>query len=140
MVSDRTRGRRAGWGTLCVAVLLAPGCHAQSDEAARSWQIDGSWGELSFELATDDPIGEGDNELELRVLEEGAALDDVEVDASVQMTSMGHGETPVAVRDGGEGRFVIDLELSMPGEWLLVINVARGDEVLDGCQLELEVR
>ncbi|MBK8938752.1 MAG: FixH family protein [Polyangiaceae bacterium] len=116
------------------------GCSGGDAADTQSWEVEGSWGALSFEIDAVGPLGEGTNRLAVTVLEEGAPADDVRLTATAEMSAMSHGESEVSVASEGEGRFRLDVDLTMPGEWLLVIEVERHAEVIDGCALELEVR
>jgi hypothetical protein len=92
---------------------------------------------LTFEVSAPDP-SEGLNSLSIRVTENGAPVDGVELEVDLWMDAHDHGANPILAEPRAPGSYDVDVVFSMPGTWTLSL---RADgEVGDSCVIFVEVQ
>jgi len=104
--------------------------------------VDGDLGMLTFEISSSEPLSEGTNDLRVVVTRGGNPFTQSSVSATVRMASMTHGGSSPEVVELGEGEFMLnDVELSMPGQWQIMIAAENTDvvKVSDTALVTLEI-
>lgn len=112
---------------------------SSTDGEDTQWSARGERGVLEFTLSSDDTLFEGKHDFELMLT--GDTADAVTVVARAVMPSMTHGEIPIEVAIDDLGvHHLVDVDLSMVGEWSVVLEAGRGGEVVDWTTIVVDVR
>jgi YtkA-like len=122
--------RTASLGLLALAVAACSGGTFGETEEPVDLKVEGDLGKLTFQISSSEPISEGSNDLRIVVTMDGNPFTQSSVSAIVRMASMTHGGSAPEVVELGEGEFMLtDVELSMPGQWQIMV-AAENTEVL----------
>lgn len=135
--------------TACLAGLVAlsfgaGACGGADQDSAAGGSGPGQLGAhhvARFEIVTPDELGEGSNELQLRVTdgETGAAIDGASITGRQFMPAMGHDRELGYVDEGGSGTYRIsDVVFDMPGSWMVRVRLEKG-ALFDEAELPVEI-
>lgn len=68
------------------------------------------------------------------------ALENIQFDAYIWMKSMGHGSSPIVIKDLGNGVYELsEIYFTMPGDWQLHLTLKNGNSVIEDIEYAYEL-
>lgn len=68
------------------------------------------------------------------------ALENEQLDAYLWMKSMGHGSSPIVIRNLGNGIYELsEIYFTMPGDWQLHLAIKNGNTIIDDIEYNYEL-
>jgi hypothetical protein len=68
---------------------------------------------------------------EIKVTEEGKAVEGLEITAQISMVGMDHGTVDTTFEEGKDGLYATNVKLSMPGDWEVVYTIERDGKTFE---------
>lgn len=86
-------------------------------------------GKLTVAVENEPKFTEGQQEeIVIRVEQDGKAVSDLEIDATLEMQKMDHGILEVHFTEGESGIYSTDVDLPMAGEWIMNVTADQDGE------------